>query len=78
MRSRWPKRGVLDGQKLKELKGPPGHKNMAFDLLTTVAMFRETWSVLGTPIAYPSFEQTPPYTTSDFNFCGERCALAHR
>jgi len=40
------KRGVFDGQKLKELKGPPGYKNIAFDLLALVAMFREKWSVL--------------------------------
>jgi hypothetical protein len=40
------KRGLLDGQRLKELKGPPGYKNMAFDLLTLAAMFREKWSAL--------------------------------
>jgi hypothetical protein len=40
------KRGVLDAQKLRELKGGPGYKNIAFDLLTLVAMFRDKWSVL--------------------------------
>jgi hypothetical protein len=40
------KRGVMDAQRLKELKGPPGYKNIAFDLLALVAMFREKWSVL--------------------------------
>jgi hypothetical protein len=40
------KRGLLDGQRLKELKGPPGYKNMAFDLLTLTAMFSEKWSTL--------------------------------
>jgi len=27
------KRGVMDAQRLKDLKGPPGYKNIAFDLL---------------------------------------------
>jgi hypothetical protein len=39
------KRGVMDAQRMKE-KGPPGYKNIAFDLLALVAMFREKWSVL--------------------------------
>jgi hypothetical protein len=40
------KRGVMDAQRLKELKGLPGYKNIAFGLLALVAMFREKWSVL--------------------------------
>jgi hypothetical protein len=40
------KRGLLDGERLKQLKGPPGYKNMAFDLLALAALFRERWSAL--------------------------------
>lgn len=40
------KRGMIDGTRLKDLKGPPGYKNMAFDTLMLVAMFREKWSEL--------------------------------
>jgi hypothetical protein len=37
------RRGIVDGQRLQELKGTAGYKNQAFDLLTLVAMMREGW-----------------------------------
>jgi len=37
------KRNLLDGRRLKELKGPNGYRNLAFDLLTLAAMLRENW-----------------------------------
>jgi hypothetical protein len=40
------KRGLIDGQRLKDLKGPVGYRNVAFDLLALVAIFRETWNAL--------------------------------
>ena len=40
------KRGLIDGARLKELKGPQGHRNLAFDLLALVAMMREKWTEL--------------------------------
>jgi len=41
-------RGFVDGQKLKELKGPKGYRNVAFDLFTLAALLRENWEkVLG-------------------------------
>jgi hypothetical protein len=41
-------RGFVDGQKLKELKGPKGYRNVAFDLFTLAALLRENWDkVLG-------------------------------
>jgi hypothetical protein len=36
-------RGLVDGGRLKELKGPVGYKNQAFDLLTLVALMRDRW-----------------------------------
>lgn len=40
------KRGLIDGQRLKELKGPQGYRNLAFDLFALKAMMREKWSEL--------------------------------
>jgi hypothetical protein len=39
----YARRGWMDGERLKNLKGPLGYKNQAFDLLTLVAMGREAW-----------------------------------
>jgi hypothetical protein len=38
------KRGLLDGQKLKELKGPQGYQNLAFDVLALSDVMRKNWS----------------------------------
>jgi hypothetical protein len=40
------KRGMIDGQRLKELKGPFGYRNIALDLLALVAIFREVWTAI--------------------------------
>jgi hypothetical protein len=36
-------RGLIDSGGLKELRGPVGYKNQAFDLLTLVALMRGRW-----------------------------------
>jgi hypothetical protein len=46
----------MDAQRLKGLKGPPGYKNIAFDLLALVAMFREKWRVLDGKTLLPASE----------------------
>jgi hypothetical protein len=40
-------RRLIDGQRLKELKGANGYRNLAVDLLTLAAMVREVWPTLG-------------------------------
>jgi hypothetical protein len=40
-------RRLVDGQRLKELKGANGYRNLAVDLLTLAAMVREVWPTLG-------------------------------
>jgi hypothetical protein len=39
-------RRLIDGQRLKELKGANGYRNLAVDLLTLAAMVREVWPTL--------------------------------
>jgi hypothetical protein len=36
-------RGFVSGQRLRELKGPNGYRNVAFDLFMLVALLRESW-----------------------------------
>jgi hypothetical protein len=38
--------GVIDGEKLKELKGPLGFRNQAFDLLALSAHLRANWAAI--------------------------------
>ncbi len=38
------KRGLLDGSRLGELKGPVGYKNLASDIIALAAMFRDSWA----------------------------------
>jgi hypothetical protein len=37
-------RNLLDGERLKDLKGAHGFRNLAFDLFALAAMLRENWS----------------------------------
>lgn len=37
------KRGLLDGSRLKVLKGPRGYRNLAFDVFTLANMLRQSW-----------------------------------
>lgn len=37
-------RGFLDGNRLKELNGPNGYKNLATDLLMLASVLRESWA----------------------------------
>jgi hypothetical protein len=39
-------RGLLDGERLKELKGAHGFRNLAFDLLMLAAMMRDNWAAI--------------------------------
>jgi len=39
-------RKVIDGASLKQLKGPPGHKNVAFDVMLLCALLRKHWAVV--------------------------------
>jgi hypothetical protein len=52
------KRGLLDGARLKELKGPVGYRNTAWDLMTLSAMMRERW---------PSLEGRTPTQLADLS-----------
>jgi len=40
------KRKLLDGRRLGELKGPPGYKNVAFDVLLLCALIRDHWTAV--------------------------------
>src|SRR5258706_4408625 len=37
-------RGLLDGQRLKDLKGPSSLRNLAFDLFALAALLRDNWT----------------------------------
>ncbi len=39
-------RGLVDGARLKELRGTNGYKNVAWDTMTLVAMFRTHWDAV--------------------------------
>ncbi len=41
------KRNLLDGTRLAELRGPNGHKNVAFDVLLLASLLRDNWSTIG-------------------------------
>jgi hypothetical protein len=40
-------RRLIDGQRLKDLKGANGYRNLATDLFTLAAMVRDVWPTLG-------------------------------
>jgi hypothetical protein len=40
------RRGLIAGQVLESLKGPVGHRNLAFDLSALSSVLRESWSTL--------------------------------
>ena len=40
------KRNMIDGQRLKELKGPIGFKNLSFDLFNLADMLRSNWTAI--------------------------------
>jgi hypothetical protein len=39
-------RRMIDGERLKELKGVKGYRQLAFDLFTLAALMREAWSTI--------------------------------
>jgi hypothetical protein len=51
-------RGLVDGERLKDLKGPIGYKNVAVDIGMLVALLRERWTAL---------EGKTPLTTAELN-----------
>jgi hypothetical protein len=58
-------RGFVDGQKLKELKGPKGYRNVAFDLFTLVALLRESWDKISGKTAVQAAELDQAETLAD-------------
>ena len=50
------KRGLIDGERLKELKGPQGYRNVAVDIIVLVALFRDRWAAIGSKTALSSDE----------------------
>jgi hypothetical protein len=59
------RRGFMDAQRLKNLKGTLGYKNQAFDLLTLVTMGREAWPRIQGKTAVTSAELDEAETLSD-------------
>jgi hypothetical protein len=63
---------------LKDLKGPLGYKNQAFDLLTLLTMGREAWPRIQGKTAVTSAELDEAETLADqlLTAVGERMASA--
>ncbi len=40
------RRGLVDGGRLSQLKGPVGYKNVAYDLLAIALLVRESWAAI--------------------------------
>jgi len=59
------RRGLLDAQRLKELKGPNGYRNLAFDLLALAAMLRENWARISAKTAVDLTELDQAETVAD-------------
>jgi hypothetical protein len=52
-------RGLVDGERLDELKGPNGYRNLAFDLDSLATLLREAWDEIAgkTPITLSELDQ---------------------
>ncbi|HEX7477387.1 MAG TPA: hypothetical protein VF331_06245 [Polyangiales bacterium] len=59
------KRGLIDGERLKELKGPIGYKNVAVDIGVLVTLLRERWAVVSSKTALSSDELDAAETLAD-------------
>ncbi len=59
------KRGLIDGERLKELKGPVGYKNVAIDIGVLVALLRERWAVVASKTALSAEELDAAETLAD-------------
>lgn len=68
------RRGMVDGQRLQELKGTTGYKNQAFDLLTLVAMMREAWPRIQgkTAVTAPELDEAESLADQLLTAVGER------
>jgi hypothetical protein len=58
-------RNLLDGQRLKELKGPHGFRNLAFDLFALAAMMRDNWAAISGKTAIELTELDQAETLAD-------------
>ena len=58
-------RNLLDGQRLKELKGPHGFRNLAFDLFALSAMMRDNWPAIAGKTAIQPAELDEAETLAD-------------
>jgi hypothetical protein len=52
-------RGLIDGERLKDLKGPNGYRNLSFDLERLAALLRDNWEQIGdkTPTTPPELDE---------------------
>jgi hypothetical protein len=71
------RRGWMDAQRLKDLKGTNGYKNQAFDVLTLVAMGREAWPRIQGKTAVTAADLDEAETLADqlLTAVGERAQL---
>jgi hypothetical protein len=58
-------RGLLDGQRLKDLKGPSGLRNLAFDLFALSALLRDNWTMIEGKTALQLVELDKAETLAD-------------
>ncbi len=58
-------RGLLDGQRLKDLKGPSSLRNLAFDLFALAALLRDNWTKIEGKTALQPIELDKAETLAD-------------
>jgi hypothetical protein len=68
------KRGLIDGRRLTELKGPVGYNNLAFDLMALASLLRGSWnSILGkTPLQIEEVSQAASMATQLLDAVAQR------
>jgi hypothetical protein len=59
------KRGLVNGERLKELKGPQGYRNIAIDIVVLDALFKERWAVIASKTALTSAELAAAVKVAD-------------
>jgi len=58
-------RNIIDGERLKQLKGAHGFRNLAFDLFVLAAMLRDNWSKISSRTALQLKELDQAETLAD-------------
>ncbi len=58
-------RGIIDGQRLKDLKGPNSLRNLAFDLFALAAILRDNWTKIEGKTALQLVELEKAETLAD-------------